>query len=275
LNLKAGFRSDIPLLTQTTLQIQLWQKELSQLLNQYRCLEVDISRALNLINTSGDVRDFDLAFDLNLARSIVLALGRNRALILSSNMARPYNLALKLNRNLAFDYTSDLTFNRDFNCPPIRDLSLALALNYAHARNHVRALDLIHTLNHNLAQDFARALDLARARVRARNPVRVNNRRIHAASSLQENYNFIRSYLLLISIFWALLTDMYTSISRKHSILQSRKLNRKAIEPLSQECKSEASRVFRLYAFLALIDQRIKGEMPAWEGIRIVRERID
>lgn len=72
----------------------------------------------------------------------------------------------------------------------------------------------------------------------------------------------IRSYLLLIYALWDALSDVY------------RELNAQQWQELSREYAVKKKDTLRLYSFFVLLDERRSGEMPAWEGIRIVREKI-
>ncbi|MEM6613781.1 MAG: hypothetical protein AAF652_16290, partial [Cyanobacteria bacterium P01_C01_bin.72] len=54
---------------------------------------------------------------------------------------------------------------------------------------------------------------------------------------------------------------------------QKLELSRQDCERKNQEYAQKKDNIFQLYAYLVLMDQRQKGNMPAWEGIRIVRER--
>lgn len=135
-----------------------------------------------------------------------------------------------------------------------RDLALDLDLNL----DLDLALDLALDLDLARARDLARALDLARARARA-----------------LADYGLIRFYLLLTSAVWALLADVYDRASKNRKIWQSNRLSRKRCEELSRESASKRDEVLNLYAFLVLLEERREGRMPAWEGIRIVRERAN
>lgn len=237
-------------------QWQTWQEDLTQLLD----LDLAIGLAINL------ALDRDLAIDFARARALDLARATEMAhycvLDLARVLARARYLDLNLDLALALDLTIGLDRGRDL------DLALAPAIAIALARD----LDLAHGRATAIAIDFARALDLALARDLALALARNLSQR---KSNFQDNTSLIVSYLLLISVLWALLVDIYAQISRSSKALKLLKLNRNDCEAFKQTYSATATRSFSLYAFFSLIELRRQGEMPAWEGIRIVRERIE
>ncbi len=46
-------------------------------------------------------------------------------------------------------------------------------------------------------------------------------------------------------------------------------------EEISHKYANKRDEIFPYYAFLVLLDERQSGRIPAWEGIRIVRERVE
>ncbi len=93
------------------------------------------------------------------------------------------------------------------------------------------------------------------------------------------NVNFFRNkidqstcyYLFLFAILFSWLSSK--RISNSQSILES-KLPLEKIEYLNSDYIVKRNEFLELYAFLVLIHERQAGRIEAWEGIRIVRERV-
>ncbi|BAZ21528.1 hypothetical protein NIES4073_24060 [Kalymmatonema gypsitolerans NIES-4073] len=78
-------------------------------------------------------------------------------------------------------------------------------------------------------------------------------------------------YLLFIAtIFDWLLTQEDASYKKNEA--QS-KLTAQQSEGVSSDYATKRDEILDLYTFLVLLDERYSGRIPAWEGIRIVRER--
>ena len=88
----------------------------------------------------------------------------------------------------------------------------------------------------------------------------------------QDQAHLMRSYLLLNATLWSFLSNIYreTLNNPKLSIANMRN---KQTQALIEYCSHQRDEAFELYSLLVLIDQRREGNMLAWEGIRIVRER--
>jgi hypothetical protein len=63
-------------------------------------------------------------------------------------------------------------------------------------------------------------------------------------------------------------------VSKKKNALKRLNLSRKQSEAISQKYLNNIDEIYPLYVYLVLLDERQAGRMPAWEGIRIVRERV-
>jgi hypothetical protein len=85
----------------------------------------------------------------------------------------------------------------------------------------------------------------------------------------------IRRYLLLNFLFWDLLADIYDRAANNRKVLQARNLTPEDCNKLNRDCATKRDECFDVYTFFVLTDLRREGKMPAWEGIRIVRERIE
>jgi hypothetical protein len=78
-------------------------------------------------------------------------------------------------------------------------------------------------------------------------------------------------YLLFIAtIFDWLLTQEDASYKKNEAQL---KLTAQQSEGVSSDYATKRDEILALYTFLVLLDERYSGRIPAWEGIRIVRER--
>lgn len=109
------------------------------------------------------------------------------------------------------------------------------------------------------------------------------------AQFLDEEYSFIidldfsrshqidvhraRLYFISACLFLDLLSTAYRTVFKDKRVINTKKLTREMCEILSNRCFEIRRDVFKLYTFFALIDERQLGRVPAWEGIRIVREK--
>jgi hypothetical protein len=291
-------------------QWEIWQEDLVNAMK----VDLDVDRQLIRDRIRTRVRGLDLklacAFDLNQPSdpgfevNFETALDRIRALqricVLDTTLynSRAVNVATELISNLDYIlshtrigrgeiiHTRDrifallpdlahalvLAYTDEFADHPIvtyaLDLTRILAsthepgadLSYVNASKQIcsHITDLNNTLTtqfpvsqeHKSIFDFADAFNLVFSR---RNP------------NPQKQSNVIRSYLLSISILWNLLSELHRYLSKK---------GQKQWESFSKQCNTESDKFYKLYSFAVLMDQRYKGQIPAWEGIRIVRERI-
>ena len=149
--------------------------------------------------------------------------------------------------------------DRAINCA--HDLDLAIA----------SASDLNRDLN--LAINSAHNLDLAitRAITRGRHLDRVRTRDLDHAYRYQD----ILIYSISLFLLWTLLHEFYDRVYKKGYCFQRIHHNHNQYDNIIQKCRDYRDNAGQLYSFLALIDLRRQGKMPAWESIRIVRERSD
>jgi hypothetical protein len=71
------------------------------------------------------------------------------------------------------------------------------------------------------------------------------------------------------------LSATYEAISKKKAALNTIKLSRRKSEAISRHYLENFNEIYPLYVFLLLLDKRQAGRIPAWESIRIVRERVE
>lgn len=171
------------------------------------------------------------------------------------------DLALDRDRALALALALDLalTLDRDRD----RDLALALALDRARARDLALTRALARDLDRDLDldRDRARALDRAldRARARARDRFFTS-----------EDLSALRSLCCILIFLWAL-----DSHSNPKLVWYKRLWSKQTEADSTRGIEQGLDTALSLYAFFLLIDERRKGNLPAWESIRIVRERLE
>ena len=71
-----------------------------------------------------------------------------------------------------------------------------------------------------------------------------------------------------------MLSVTYKIVVKDNQALKSLSLKRQECEDISREYMNKRNNLFEPYLWLVLQDERQEGRIPAWEGIRIVRERI-
>ncbi|MCG8367901.1 MAG: NACHT domain-containing protein, partial [Pseudanabaenales cyanobacterium] len=196
-------------------------------------------------------------------------------------------LSHALNHAQALDVDLDVEYAR------IRALARIHALEHAHVYvlDQARALD--HVLDHVLDQarvcvlagslirvlehasaldlDLASALDRDRNRDYGRHDRDLNLTNV-LDRGCELEFERIRAYLLMVANIWLLLSEIYLNASMDWKILRAQNLTRLNCQSHGREYEQNAQEILRVFAFFVLIEARRTGEMPAWEGIRIVRE---
>jgi hypothetical protein len=71
------------------------------------------------------------------------------------------------------------------------------------------------------------------------------------------------------------LSVTYEVISTNEAALNTIKLSSPESEVISRNYLQKLHEIYPLYVYLVLLDQRQSGRIPAWESIRIVRERVE
>jgi hypothetical protein len=180
-------------------------------------------------------------YDADLARDLDLVLYRN----VDRNRDRDSGLERARNRDRNSLYQRRLRQRSP-------DISRFPAINIDNFRNSAvelkRSLEQTRSVNRELVLYSALAHDIDRA--------------IREATSLEQ----IRAYLICIHIIWDILVNtlehdsngLNTTAEYKYSLIL-------------KEAQNKADEIFQLYAYVVLVDLRRRGEMPAWESIRIVR----
>jgi hypothetical protein len=71
------------------------------------------------------------------------------------------------------------------------------------------------------------------------------------------------------------LSVTYEVISTNKAALNTIKLSRQESEVISRKYLDNFNKIYPVYVYLVLLDERQAGRIPAWESIRIVRERVE
>ncbi len=202
-------------------------------------VEIDLDLALEL--------DYALIFDLALELDLTLILDHD----LAHDLARDLALTLILDHNLArdFDHARDLARGLDLARALVRDLTLA------------RTLDLARALAHDLARD----LDLDHALTLKKDTLNLT------LKDQEKRFQTIRaSALLLASTYHYLAINQGKTPTHKRSwigqLFQSKPQKDETLRHRSAE-------YLNLYRLLLQLKFRIEGNLPAWEGILLVKER--
>lgn len=125
--------------------------------------------------------------------------------------------------------------------------------------NRILNFDLYNDLNRVLKLDFDFDLNLD----------------LEQKIDLDKISNLLLLYfpLIFMVVIYHILHTIYRKATQNHQIGQSINLTRREMEQISHKYAQNRDKIYPLYIYLVLIDERQKGNMPAWEGIRIVRER--
>jgi hypothetical protein len=252
-------------------------KTLSQEFLQGRiedALDLDLTLTLALDRTSAFRLASAHADAIRDDRHRARPLGHDRALALADELylARDYvlDLDLDLTRDLDRDLTSDcdrafdrdLASDRDRALDHIRARGLARALD--RALDHIPALDRARDLDHALDRHRARARDLGRALASDL------DRYLALASKFAREFDHGLG-LALRDDFGPVL-DLDRALARDLHLAHDRDLDRALARDLTSARASARDLANNLFVD-QLLKQRVQGHLPAFEGIRIVKER--
>jgi len=245
-------------------QKQTWEQKLAEVLvlnrDLYRDLNRDLYRDLNR----------DLYLDLNLALNLDLY----RDLNLDLNPDLNPDLNLDLNLDVYRDINRDLyrVLNRDLYLDLYRNLYRDLNRDLNRVLNRDLYRDLNRVLNRNLYRDLYGGL----YRGLNRDLNRVLEGQFKAIEAGKAS-DFLLLYfpLLPFIVIYHFLSATYEAISKKKAALNTIKLSRRKSEAISRHYLENFNEIYPLYVFLLLLDKRQSGRIPAWESIRIVRERVE
>jgi len=231
-----------------------------------------------VLNLNGDFnrdiyRDFNQDLYLNLKRDFELDLYRD--------LYRDFNRDLYQNLKRVLDRFIDLQLNQDLKRVLDRDLERDL---YRHLYRHLyRDLDrhlyrhlerdIYLNLDRDLYQDRYFYINLNQDLYRDFN--KIFYKRIEF--EVDEASDFLALYfpLLFFIVIYKVVSLTYQGIYQNRKALQQIKLSRQQSEALSRKYQHKIDEIYPLYVYLVLLDERQAGKIPAWEGIRLVRERIE
>ncbi len=204
------------------------------------CQDLQLIKKINITNKSRELTyDLNLAFYLANNRNLAIARTKDFTRLLAKDLPRSLTRSLErlCNIDLVLSYTIDLDFDTidELDAELEYALELALELNSTRVREIYKILNCARYLNGN------------------------------------SDFQSFRYYLLLISICWQWLSSIYKKYSGKS--LLSKQPKEDNHQYLSQKYAKKVEKILNLYASYVLIEERQKGEIPAWEGIRLVRER--
>ncbi|NEP57840.1 MAG: formylglycine-generating enzyme family protein [Symploca sp. SIO2G7] len=216
-------------------------------------------------------RDFCLDFNRGLNQDLYLYLNQvlNRDLNQDLYLYLNLDLYLYLNRNLDLDLYQVL--NRDFYQVLNRDLKQVLNRDFYQVLNR----DFYQVLNRDFYQVINQDIDLYQILNQDINLYLYRDfyKRIEA----DEASEFLILYfpLLFFIVIYHVLSLTYQVLSQNKDVLKQIKLSSQKSEAISRKYKKKIDKIYPLYVYLVLLDERQAGWIPAWEGIRLVRERIE
>jgi len=225
-------------------QQQTWEQKLAEVLVLYRDLYRDVYRDLNL----------------DLYRDVYLDLYRDLYHVLYRDLYRV------LNRDLDLDLYRDLylVLNRDLNRvlyrDVYRDLYRDLNRDLYRGLNRVLYRDLYRDVYRDVYRDLYRDLE---GQFKA----------IEAGKA--SDFLLLYFPLVPVIVIYHFLSETYEAISKNKTALNTNKLSRQENEAISSKYLENFNKIYPLYVFLVLLDERQSGRIPAWESIRIVRERVE
>jgi hypothetical protein len=146
------------------------------------------------------------------------------------------------------------------------DLDLDLALNLELSRDFKFSNDFNFSMTLILARD--RALSRTLDHDRTRTLIRKRNGK---TSTTDET----RPFLLMLTALWYLFSRTYLEAAQKKRMFWTKTSKSKYYKAKSQKYAQKWDAALHLYIFVVLVNERQAGNLPTWEGIRIVRERIE
>ena len=184
----------------------------------------------------------DLDRYLSMARSVDIAFARGKHLSLSRDLTDEM----------------DIMFLRDRK----RNMNQILRLLKEHTLELKRALRNEKSFSIVDDNDVKKCLAFLRERVLEREQI------------LVQETTFVRSYLLFIFVIWDQMIGVINRRERKHYLNDFLNNERNVRRKKLDEYDGKRNNVFKAYMFFAVLDARKAGKIPAWEGIRIAKERV-
>ncbi|NER23888.1 MAG: SUMF1/EgtB/PvdO family nonheme iron enzyme [Symploca sp. SIO1C2] len=227
-----------------------------------------------VLNLNGDFNG-DLNRDFN--QDIYLNLKRDLEQDLYPDLYRDLNRVLYLDFKRVLDRFIDLQLNQDLKRVLDRDLfrdlyrDLNRDFNRDLYRNLYRNLDRDFYINLNLDRDFY--INLNQDLYRDFN--QIFYKRIEIEVDKASDFLVLYFPLLFLMVIYKAVSLTYQGISQNRKALQQIKLSRQQSEALSRKYQRKIDEIYPLYVYLVLLDELQSGRIPAWESIRLVRERIE
>ncbi|NER99273.1 MAG: NACHT domain-containing protein [Symploca sp. SIO1B1] len=214
----------------------------------------NLKRNFNFVLNS----DFNQVLNRNLNRSLNYVLKRNLKRVLNHNFNRVlnHNFNRVLNEILNNDLNPNLNrnLNQVLNNNLNRDLNYVLSLDFYGKLNRKFNLDLYGKLNRELNRDL--------------------NHVLYERIEANEASDFLILYfpLLCLIVIYHVLLVAYKAASQNKEVLKQINLSHQKSETIGRKYQQKIDAIYPLYVYLVLQDERLAGRIPAWEGIRIVRE---
>ena len=212
--------------------------------------------------------DFDFVRNCKLDRDLSLAL--HLASELNSLLSRHinYNFSNTLARALAIAYTRAINRSCNINCSlNLASYDFSFSKRVKLTRNKKRSASYIHVLERALSRSLEHTLEYTE---------KFDFMFYSDSPDYQEN----RSCLIWATILCDLLADIYGQFLNRSSPIK--KIVNFSIKGQVNFTNDHVTNLLnfrdqinQLYSFFSLIELRQKGIIPAWESIRIVRERFD
>ncbi|NEP63168.1 MAG: SUMF1/EgtB/PvdO family nonheme iron enzyme [Symploca sp. SIO2G7] len=90
------------------------------------------------------------------------------------------------------------------------------------------------------------------------------------------DYWSLRAYVLCLFMSFNLFSKVFARIAKTSKFMSFLlRINKERYLEVADECSVYRKQAAQLYTFFVLIELRQQSKMPAWEGIRIVRERVN
>ncbi len=180
------------------------------------------------------------------------------------------DIDIKFNRELSRQLNLDLTdiINRDLNRPLTYELYQKLYHNVY--RNLTLDFNLL--INRDLYRNFFSSFSFFNKRNSYRDFYRNLYKKIDSGEA--SDFQILYFPLVLIIFICYLLSSLYQVASQKPEIHKLIHLTSQECRDISHKYDNKIKEIYPLYAFLALLEERRSQTIVAWEGIRIVRERI-
>ncbi|HEY9622521.1 MAG TPA: NACHT domain-containing protein, partial [Crinalium sp.] len=202
---------------------------------------------------------------------------------LADLIAADFNRVLDLLRDRDTDLADAIATSPEFKSAQslirnqVLDSDLAIASQLT--------VELAYTAMRNIALDLALTCDMAQTSKLMRSPLGDVVQRLardvsrdlthpNSPTVQKASLSSLRANLLLFFIMWTILAEEYEKAAKNRRTQQTIEQTRKSCEDLNRMCLTKRDQVIKLHLFLALMDERQTGKLPAWESIRIVREKV-